>query len=40
MSFKFVFFICLAAGVGSLVYHFTGSSELAYIFRAITRGMG
>lgn len=38
MSMRFVIGIVLAAGVGWVVYHFTGSSELAYIFRALTRG--
>jgi hypothetical protein len=36
---KWIFGIVLAALAGSLAFDLTGSSEIAYIVRAITRGL-
>lgn len=36
---RWIVVIVLAAAVGSLAFDLTGSSEVAYIVRAITRGI-
>jgi hypothetical protein len=39
MRLRWLIGIVLAALIGSIVYDLTGSSELAYILRAIARGL-
>lgn len=36
---KWILGIVLAAILGSIAFDFTGSSEVAYVIRAITRGL-
>jgi hypothetical protein len=36
---KWVAVIVLAAGAGAMAFDLTGSSEIAYVVRSITRGL-